>query len=188
MKRFLTSVINACRPALLKFLRIWFDGQYLRGQHFDCSFTGLKWCVRSLWQRNILRLARPQRAPMSLSCKVSSLANLDIHADDLHNLQTPNLYIQNYWGRVSLGKGVFIGPNVGFITANHSPHDLTTHMPAKPIVLGERCWIGMNSVVLPGVRLGPETIVGAGSVVTNSFEDGRCVIAGNPARLIRVLK
>ena len=45
----------------------------------------------------------------------------------------------------------------------------------------------MNSVILPGVTLGPHTIVGAGSVVTHSFPDGYCVIAGNPARLIRTL-
>ena len=42
-------------------------------------------------------------------------------------------------------------------------------------------------VVLPGVHLGPRTIVGAGSVVTKSFLDDYCVIAGNPARIIREL-
>ena len=45
----------------------------------------------------------------------------------------------------------------------------------------------MNSVILPGVTLGDHTIVGAGSVVTKSFPDGDCVIAGNPARMIRRL-
>ena len=45
----------------------------------------------------------------------------------------------------------------------------------------------MNSVILPGVTLGDHTVVGAGSVVTKSFEQGYCVIAGNPARIIREL-
>lgn len=45
----------------------------------------------------------------------------------------------------------------------------------------------MNSVVLPGVSLGPHTVVGAGSVVTKSFPDGYCVVAGNPAKIIRRL-
>ena len=45
----------------------------------------------------------------------------------------------------------------------------------------------MNSVVLPGVHLGNNTIVGAGSVVTKSFMDGNCIIAGNPARIIKRL-
>lgn len=47
--------------------------------------------------------------------------------------------------------------------------------------------IKMNSVVLPGVTFGPKTIVGAGSVVTKSFPEGQCVIAGNPARVIKRL-
>ena len=46
---------------------------------------------------------------------------------------------------------------------------------------------GMNAVVLPGVKLGNGTIVGAGSIVTHSFE-GHCIIAGNPARLLKYLK
>jgi acetyltransferase-like isoleucine patch superfamily enzyme len=46
----------------------------------------------------------------------------------------------------------------------------------------------MNAVILPGVELGDFTIVGAGSVVTKSFKDGYCVIAGNPAKLIKELE
>jgi acetyltransferase-like isoleucine patch superfamily enzyme len=43
----------------------------------------------------------------------------------------------------------------------------------------------MNSVVLPGVHLGDHTVVGAGSVVTRSFPEGNCILAGAPARLIK---
>ena len=45
----------------------------------------------------------------------------------------------------------------------------------------------MNSVILPGVKLGTRTIVAAGSVVTKSFPEGYCVIAGSPAKIIRYL-
>lgn len=45
----------------------------------------------------------------------------------------------------------------------------------------------MNSVITAGVELGTRTIVGAGSVVTKSFPDGYCVIAGNPAKIIKIL-
>ncbi len=54
--------------------------------------------------------------------------------------------------------------------------------------IGEKCWIGMNSVILPGVTLGTNTIVGADSIVTKSFPEGFCVIAGNPAKIIKAIK
>lgn len=63
--------------------------------------------------------------------------------------------------------------------------NLDRHEEAKPVLIGEKCWIGMNSVILPGVILGPHTVVGAGSVVTKSFVDGYCIVAGNPAKIIR---
>lgn len=47
--------------------------------------------------------------------------------------------------------------------------------------------MGMNSMILPGVVLGPHTVVGAGSVVTKSFPNGYCVIAGVPAKLVKTI-
>ena len=55
-----------------------------------------------------------------------------------------------------------------------------------PVVIGQRCWIGLNSVVAKGVSIGDDTIVGAGAVVTRSLEAG-VVAAGNPAAAVRKL-
>jgi len=52
------------------------------------------------------------------------------------------------------------------------------------IHIGDCCFVGFNSIILPGVELGNSTIVGAGSVVTKSFSQGNVVIAGNPAKVI----
>lgn len=76
-----------------------------------------------------------------------------------------------------------IGPGVKIISANHNPIDINKWIPAPPVHIGKSCWIGSNSVILPGVSLGDDVIVGAGSVVTKSFGNG-CTIAGNPARII----
>lgn len=98
----------------------------------------------------------------------------------------PGGYIQGV-GKIILGDAVRIGPNVGLISGNHLIADSRSYEDTKTIRLGNYCWIGMNSVVLPGVKLGDYTIVGAGSVVTKSFSDGYQVIGGNPARIIKRL-
>lgn len=94
------------------------------------------------------------------------------HPDDINNFQGFGNYYQNFTAKIIIGKGTYIAPNVGIITANHDPMDLDKHLPGKDVIIGENCWIGMNAVILPGVVLGPRTIVGAGSVVTHSFPEG----------------
>lgn len=97
----------------------------------------------------------------------------------------PGCYIQGI-GKIYIGDYTQISANVGIITANHNLYDTRKH-EVKSVKIGKYCWIGMNTMIMPGVCLGDNTIVGAGSVVTKSFEEGNCVIAGNPAKLIKVL-
>ena len=97
----------------------------------------------------------------------------------------PGCYIQGIGG-IEIGDYTQIAPNVGIISANHDLCDNRTHIPEK-VTVGSYAWIGMGAVILPGVHLGDFTIVGANAVVTKSFEEGHCVVAGNPARLIRKL-
>ena len=114
----------------------------------------------------------------------------DIHfdADHLANFQKCGSYFQAAAdAHIYIGTGTCIAGNVGIITANHDLNDLALPAPGKDVNIGKRCWIGMNSMILPGVVLGEHTIVGAGSVVTKSFPKGNCVIAGNPAKIIREL-
>jgi len=54
----------------------------------------------------------------------------------------------------------------------------------KPVRIGRSCWIGSGAIILPGVTLGDDVIVGAGAVVTKSLGDG-VTIAGVPARIIK---
>jgi acetyltransferase-like isoleucine patch superfamily enzyme len=94
-------------------------------------------------------------------------------------------YIQGRGG-ITIGDYTAVGPGVGIISRNHDVHDLRRYV-AKPVMIGSYCWLGMGSKVLPGVTLGDFTTVGAGAVVTRSFSEGYCVLAGNPARVIRNL-
>ncbi len=60
-------------------------------------------------------------------------------------------------------------------------------IPAKEIHIGKNCFLGCNSIILKGTVLGDGCVVGAGAVVSGKYEKN-CVIAGNPARVIKVLK
>jgi len=104
---------------------------------------------------------------------------------DLNNFQSLGTYFQTWDAKIIIGKGTYIAQNCGFITSNHDIYDLNSRGKAADIIIGKCCWIGMNSMLLPGVVLGDHTIVGAGSVVTHSFPDGFCIVAGNPAKIIR---
>jgi acetyltransferase-like isoleucine patch superfamily enzyme len=62
----------------------------------------------------------------------------------------------------------------------------THFIPSGSVEIGEDCWLGANSIVLKGVKIGNRSVVAAGSVVTVDIGDD-CLAAGNPARMVRSL-
>ena len=87
---------------------------------------------------------------------------------------------------VEIGDDVTIAAGTALLTHDNSviKCDLDATDYYGKIIIGDRCFIGVKSILLPGVTLGERTIVGAGSVVTKSFPQGNIVIAGNPAKVI----
>ncbi|BDD54505.1 hypothetical protein MAP00_000120 [Monascus purpureus] len=88
---------------------------------------------------------------------------------------------------VTIGDRVMFGPNVSILAATHetgiqSRRDNIEY--AKPITIGDDCWLGANVVVLPGVEIGRGCTIGAGSVVTRSIPEFS-VAVGSPARVIK---
>ena len=124
--------------------------------------------------------------PVVPSSRVLNAQNITFDVDNIDNFQSPGCYFQAI-GKIVIGRGTYIAQNVGIITANHNYCNLELHDEPKDVVIGENCWIGMNSVILPGVCLGNNVVVGAGAIVTKSFPSN-VVIAGNPARVIRSLE
>lgn len=90
---------------------------------------------------------------------------------------------------ITIGDDVQIGPNVQLLTPTH-PVDPAARRAkleaARPIFLGDNVWLGGGVIVLPGVSIGEDTVVGAGAVVTRDLPAG-VVAVGNPARVVRTL-
>lgn len=88
---------------------------------------------------------------------------------------------------VTFGDNVFIAPNCGFYTAGH-PIDAVARNKgleyARPITVGNNVWIGANVSVLPGVTIGDNCVIGAGSVVVKDIP-ANSVAVGNPCKVIK---
>ena len=88
---------------------------------------------------------------------------------------------------VTIGHHVLFGPRVGIYTSNHAidPDERAAGgCYARPVTIGDRCWIGGGVQIMGGVEIGEGTIVGAGSVVTKSLP-ARVIAGGVPTRVIR---
>ena len=89
--------------------------------------------------------------------------------------------------RVTIGDDCFIGPNVSIYTACHStdPVERNTRIEwAEPVTIGDNVWIGGSVTILPGVSIGNNVTIGAGSVVTKDIPDN-VVAVGNPCKVIK---
>ena len=168
--------------------RIVYPSKIFKSKHFkNIKSPGWGWVSKGIWQQKILGYNRYIQFPVNFRSIVSS-NNIEFDPNDLNNFQHFGCYFQNFSGKIILGQGTYIAPNVGIITSNHNIKNLDEHCKGKDVIIGNNCWIGMNSMILPGVKLGNHTIVGAGSIVTKSFEEGNCIIAGNPAKKIKELE
>jgi acetyltransferase-like isoleucine patch superfamily enzyme len=100
----------------------------------------------------------------------------------------------NYGSSISAHKLVTIGRHCllghyAFILDNNE-HDLRQHRmlpPSKPVVIEDHVWIGSRVCILPGVRIGHHSAVGAGSIVTTDVPP-YCLAVGNPARVVRSIE
>ena len=90
---------------------------------------------------------------------------------------------------IRIGAGTMVGPNVHIYSADH-PLDPEERRKfacnGKPVKIGKNVWIGGNCTILPGVVIGDDSVIGAGSVVTKNVEP-RSIVAGNPAKFLRKL-
>lgn len=90
---------------------------------------------------------------------------------------------------VTIGDDCFIGPNVSIYTACHSTDPIERNSRqewAQPVSIGNNVWIGGSVTILPGVKIGDNVTIGAGSVVTGDIPSNT-VAVGNPCKVIKTL-
>lgn len=93
---------------------------------------------------------------------------------------------------ITIGRNTDIGSGCKIIDNDFHPLPYSERYPVerldllkkRPVVIGEGCFLGANSIILKGTTLGKNVVVGAGSVVSGTFPDN-VIIAGNPARIIK---
>ena len=90
---------------------------------------------------------------------------------------------------INIGDDALIGPNVQILTVNH-PTNSTVRLDktnlVTPVIIGNNVWIGAGAIILPGVSIADDSVIAAGSVVTNNVAKNT-LVAGNPAKFVKPL-
>ena len=119
--------------------------------------------------------------------------NAPFHCDYGWNIKVGDNFFANYnltildVGKVTIGSNVQFAPNVSIYTAGHPLHPDSRNSGYEyglPVTIGDNVWIGGNVVLLPGVTVGSNSVIGAGSVVSRDIPEW-VVAVGSPCRVVR---
>jgi maltose O-acetyltransferase len=143
------------------------------------------------WNRLALRIMGAEvgsRAVVYSSIRISRKLNVFIGTGSFIGLRSA--FVGGAGSSVSIGSNCDISDNVHFVTGTHEIDASGVRTAGlgycKDIVVGNGVWIGYNSLILPGVKIGDNALIGAGTVVHKNV-DARTVVAGSPMRKIRNL-
>lgn len=122
--------------------------------------------------------------------------NPPFYCDYGFNIEVGKNFYANYnctildVAKVTIGDNCLLAPNVAIYTAGHPVHPDSRNSGYEygiEVTIGDNCWIGGNTVICPGVHIGNNVVVGAGSVVTKDIPDWS-VAAGNPCKVVRKIR
>lgn len=157
-------------------------------------------CKQKVYEFNLLPPKERNRIPALLKELLGKTGDSlwvepPFHCDYGWNIEVGENFFANYnltildVGKVTIGKNVMIAPNVSIYTAGHPVHPDSRNSGYEygiPITIGDNVWIGGSVVILPGVTIGNNAVIGAGSVVTKDIPDN-AIAAGSPCKVIRTI-
>ena len=123
----------------------------------------------------------------------NAMVNPPFYCDYGSHIEVGKNFFANYnctildVAKVRIGDNCQMAPNVAIYTAGHPIHPATRNTAyeyGKEVTIGDNCWIGGNVLICPGVHIGDNVVIGAGSVVTKDIPDWS-LAAGNPCKVLR---
>ena len=174
----------------------------LKGLPYKAWLDGLEEerdaCKAKVYALNMLPPAERARIPALLKDLFGKTGERlfvepPFHCDYGWNIAVGENFFANYnltildVGKVTIGDNVQIAPNVSIYTAGHPVHPASRNSGYEygiPVTIGSNVWIGGSVVILPGVTIGDNAVIGAGSVVTKDIPADH-IAAGNPCRVLR---
>ena len=147
--------------------------------------VGLAYLLYCFFPQKILRINGSVKWPVHFTSRVLYRKKISVGNRSAPGLNS-NCYIQGRSG-INIGHNFRMGPGSGLISSNHDLNDYDVWIESNPIVIGDNVWLGMNSVVMPGIKIGNNVVIGSNSVVTKDIPDNS-IAAGNPCKVLREKK
>jgi len=151
---------------------------------FYPSFKGMKnyYLLFFFFPQKILRINGGCSWPVHFTSRVLFPKNITTGLNAAPGLSN-SCYVQGKNG-IQIGDNLRMGPGVGLISANHKQDNYDQWVKSAPIMIGNNVWIGMNTVVMPGVKIGDNVIIGSNAVVNKDIPSNTIAV-GNPCKVLK---
>jgi acetyltransferase-like isoleucine patch superfamily enzyme len=161
----------------LSFMFFWLRWFYPKAKGIELAYL-----LYTFVPQKLLRINGKTKWPVHFTSRVQSTKNITVGNRCAPGLNS-NCYIQGRSG-ISIGNNFRMGPGSGLISSNHDINNYDRWLSSNPIEIGNNVWLGMNVVVMPGVKIGDNVVVGANSVISKDIPSNSIAV-GNPCKVIK---